>query len=117
MAEQHAPIGPEALDEMRPIDSFGAIQQQVRHVCAIIAFAFHDVGLHPNHFLRRANLRRYIQHFLSRRAGKPGIVDFAQAVAAAVNDVDQIFALKDFRQPMRVRFLGAVAVSPKHLQR
>ncbi len=51
MAQQYAPVGPEAMNQMPPIQFLCAALKNMRNVAAIEPLAFHNVSLHPNHFL------------------------------------------------------------------
>ena len=77
MAEQYAPIGTKTMNQMRPIEFLCAALKNMRDIGAVESFAFHDVGLHPNHFLRCAKFHMQAKQFSILRALKPGIVDLA----------------------------------------
>jgi hypothetical protein len=93
---------------MRPIDICRAAAKNMRDVGAVEPFAFHNVSLHPNHFFRRAKFYRHAQQFVVARAVEPGIIHFAQSVAGAKNQIQDISLIRRFGQPMRKRQFGFV---------
>jgi hypothetical protein len=101
MAEQHAPIGSEAVHQMWPIELLCTALENMRNISAIEPFPFHDIRLHPNHFLGRAKLYVQVQQLVIVRTFKPRIVDFTQAIARAKNQVNAVPTTAGFGEPMR----------------
>ncbi len=108
MAEQYAPIRTEAANQVRPIDLFRAEAKNVRDVSAVEPLAFHDVRLHPNHFLGRAVFHRHAQQLLIARTLEPRIIHFAQSIAGAKNQIKHISFVRCLGQPVRECQFGFV---------
>src|SRR5262249_36552999 len=100
MSEQDSPIGTKAPNQMRPIQFVRAAHEKMRNVSTVESFAFHDVRLHPNHFLRRAKFDRHPEELVIVGPREPGIVHFAQSVARAKNQIHIIPAVFGFGEPM-----------------
>ena len=71
MAEQHPPVLTKATNEMRPIESPCITFKNVSNVGTIETFAFHDVRLHPNHFLWRTKLHFRAEELVTTRPLEP----------------------------------------------
>src|SRR5262249_12431590 len=71
MTEQNAPVRTKAANHMRPIKSLFPALKNVRDVCSIEPFAFHDVRLYPDHFLWRTELHPQVEKLAVMRPLKP----------------------------------------------
>src|SRR5262245_40039111 len=117
MREQYASMGAETLQEPSPVEVIPQGAEQVRHVGAVKAFTLHDERLLPDELLRRTELDRHAEHLPVAGMSKPGIVDGAETVAGAENDIQQRFAVEGLSQPVRKSNLGPVAGTGKCRQR
>ncbi len=108
MAEQYAPISTEPANQVRPVDLCRAAAKNVRDVGAVKPFTLHDVRLHPNHFLRCAKLHGHAQQRVVARAVKPRIIHFAQSIAGAKNQINDISLVRRLGQPVRECQFGFV---------
>jgi hypothetical protein len=77
MTQQHAPIRTKAANQMRPIESLCAALKDVHNVSTVKALAFHDVRLHPNHFLWRTKLYLRVKKVAAMGPLEPRVVHFA----------------------------------------
>ncbi len=71
MAEQHSPVRTKAVNQVRPVEFLCAALKDVRNVGAVEPFAFHDVRLHPNHFLWRTKLHFRAKELVTVRSLEP----------------------------------------------
>ncbi len=101
---------------MRPFDFLCAAPKNMRDVGAIEPFAFHDVRLHPNHFFRCAKFHMQALQFIILGALEPRVIDFAQSVAGAKDQINVIPAAPGFREPMRKWFFRFVSGASKRIQ-
>src|SRR5207302_11508243 len=71
LAKQHWPVRAEATNQVRPVEFLCATLKDVRNVGAVEPFAFHNVRLHPNHFLWRTKLHRQAKELVTMRPLEP----------------------------------------------
>jgi hypothetical protein len=83
-----------------PINLWRVAPKNVRDVGAVEAFTFHDIRFHPNHFLGGAKLHRQTQQLFVEGALKPRIIDFAQSVTGAKNQINDVSHACGLCQPM-----------------
>ena len=107
------PIGPEPANQMRPFDFLCAAPKNMRDVGAIEPFAFHDVRLHPNHFFRCAKFHMQALYFIILGALEPRVIDFAQSIAGAKNQINVIAPAPGLGEPMRKCFFRFVSGASK----
>ena len=107
----------EAREQPRPIDVVLPGANQVQHVGAVEALAFHQKRLGPDHLFDRHQPHRKTERFVPRRMREPVVVDFRDAVAAGEDEVDEKLALaaaERLAEPVRKRELGRNAFFAKH---
>ncbi len=80
----------------------------MQDVRAVESFALLNVGLRPDHLLRRAEAQRQPEHVRADGTREPQIVDPRDAVARTEDDIDEVPAAADLAEPMRERQLGVV---------
>ena len=73
----------------------------MRDVGAVESFALLDKGLRPDHLLAWAQPDRDIEHRVPLGVQEPLVVDGRQAVARAVDDVDEELAAVRLAKPVR----------------
>ncbi len=69
-------------------------------VGTVEAFALHDVGFLPDDLLGRANRQREAEDVCFARELEPFVIHFADAVAGAEDEVDEIRLLVHLGQPV-----------------
>ena len=100
VTQEHTPVWAKAMNQMRPIDSLCAALKNVRNICAVEPFAFHNVRLHPYHLLRRTKFHVQAKQFVIVRPLEPRIIHLAQTVAGTKNQIDVVPAVPCFSKPM-----------------
>jgi hypothetical protein len=81
----------------------------MRHVRTVEALALLDERLGPDHLLHRAEAHRQVENLIARRVLEPFVVDAGDAVARAVDHVDEVVATVGLAEPVRERNLGQIA--------
>src|SRR5216683_1972298 len=110
VAQQHAPVPPEAPGEPAPVEGLRAGVEQMRDVGAVVALALHDEGLRPDRLLGRAEPDRLRHHGGGHRVPEPVVVHRAHPVARVEDDVDVVvWGALDLGEPVRERDLRLVA--------
>jgi hypothetical protein len=116
VTQEYPPVQTKATEQAWPVQPLPTGAQQVQHVCAVIAFAFHNGTLGPEHFFRRAELHRQAQHVSRHSMRKPCRIDCSNATARTEDDVNAILVAKSLAQPMREGQIGTIPSRMEHLQ-
>src|SRR3569833_4200191 len=109
MAEQNAPVRTETGEQARPVELPSPRMQQMHDIGAVVALAFHHIGLRPDNFFRRTNPGRYAQHLGSGCMLEPKVVHDGTAIAGTEDQVDVSILEMNFTPPVRMSQLGFVA--------
>src|SRR5678816_868325 len=88
----------------------------MRDVRTIITLPFHDEPLGPDQLFGRTQLHRYAENFSWHRIRKPIVVDFADPISRAEDDIDDVMVAENFSEPMRETQFGAISMSAAELQ-
>jgi hypothetical protein len=72
----------------------------VRDIGAVEALALLDEGLRPDHFFNWAEAHGNVEDGVSGSVAEPFVVDHGDAVARAVDDVDEVLAAVGLAQPV-----------------
>jgi hypothetical protein len=115
MTQEHPPVRSKTIKQAGPVQTCTTGVQYVDNICAIIAFALHDVALGPEHFFRRAEVHRYAKHLGCYSMCKPHLIDLGNAIARAEDDVDTIVATHGLTQPVGKGQLSVIPCGAEHL--
>ena len=107
--QQQLPVRLEAQHHAIPVERLGARAQDVRDVGAVVALALHHERLLPEQLFDRRDLHRHAEDVGFERVREPHVVDAADAVARAEDEVDDVVALLGLGEPVRERDLGVIA--------
>ena len=115
--EQNRLVAAEALAEVRPVERAAARQDQVQHVGAVEAFAFHHERLAPQQLFGRTQQHVESEHACRHRALEVQVVHARNRVAAVEDDVHERVALDRLAEPVRKRQPRVDARRPQRARR
>src|SRR5271169_5597283 len=101
MAEQEAPVPAKTTQQTSPVQRGSAGPQQMVNVCPIVALAFHDKALGPNHLLERNQPYFPVQNEFPNAVLEPVLIDLNKSISRAENEIDKGLPPIHLRQPMR----------------
>jgi len=101
---------------VRPVEFLCAALKDVRNIGAVEPLAFHNVRLHPNHFLWRTKLHRQAKELVTTRPLEPCVIHFAQSVSGAKNQINMIATAPGLGEPMRKSLFRLVARALKYVE-
>ena len=90
--------------------------EQVRDIGAVVPLALHDQRLRPDHFLGRTQLDGRAEYLFVHRVREPLVVHYGDAVARAVDHVDELVPVVRFRQPVGEGDLGLESGAIQHVE-
>src|SRR5258707_1954965 len=86
VCEQDSPVRSESSDQARPVDLFGAREEQMHEVRAVKTLPLHDERLGPDHLLDRAELDGNAERFAVRAVLEPPGVHARNPIAGIEKD-------------------------------
>src|SRR3569832_1808659 len=102
MAEQNAPVRTDTGEQARPVELPSPRMQQMHDIGAVVALAFHHIGLRQDNFFRRTNPGRYAQHLGSGCMLETKVVYDGNAIAGIEDQVDVSILEINFSLPVRM---------------
>src|SRR3972149_1295586 len=85
-------------------------------ICAVIPFALHDESLGPNHLFRGAQSDRHAENLSGEGMLKPDIVNPADAVSGAEDEIDEEISAEHLSQPVGKRNLRLITGAGEHVE-
>lgn len=102
-------MGVEAAQEAWPVQVRTTSAEYVGNVCAVIMLPLFNQRLFPNHLFRRAKSHGHAHNCSLNCVRKPLLIDVAEAIPRAKDDIDKILAAEDFSQPVGKREIGVIS--------
>jgi len=81
----------------------------VRNIGAVEPLTLLDEGLRPDHLFRGAESHWQIEDLVGGRMREPLVIDSGDAIARAIDHIDEILAAVRFAEPVWERYLGLIA--------
>src|SRR5690606_5628346 len=111
--EEQLPILVHVVEESLPVDLVALPQDNVGDVRAVVFVPVLDEGLGPHELGRREDADLAAVDLCGARVREPGIVDGRNGGRGIEDDVEELFAERDLRDPALVLDLRLVAAIPE----